>query len=476
MEEVAQMSLSEQEEFEFRLRAEQEAGGGAPQQSASTPPFSGVLRHGLNSGVAAVGDMFLNAPANAWNLGQGAIGLTKELLGNKDAWLDTKIIPPPNLVQRAFEQVGLIQPEHAPQTTGQRIGHAAAQGAGGALMGPGGALKNMATGAVAAGAGSTAKEATGSEAAGLGVSLLTPFALRAAFAGRRPLNAAQQQTLEQGQQAGYTMPPTEVNPSLVNNMLESAAGKAAIRQQSTLHNQAITDALVARELGLQKGTALTPEVLRAERHQAAQPYRDVANISPRASQTIEALRDARSEASAHWNHFNRSAVPQAARDARTFDALAGQYEDDIAEMANRAGRTNIAKLHDVENSTSVTGEVSARSLGTLRDRKPLTGNLELVGNYEQTFPKFMGEGSKTPTPGVSYTNAILSGGLGAGGAAAFGPWGMALAAVPFARGALRQWLLSQPYQRFATSLPEGFDETALRSALIANALANRGVE
>jgi hypothetical protein len=100
------------------------------------------------------------------------------------------------------------------------------------------------------------------------------------FFGTSQLNPTQMATLKEGQAAGYTVPPSMVNPSGLNNIMESLAGKAAVKQDAAARNQKITNALVAKELGLPKGTMLSEDVLNDVRGKAGESYQRMAALNP----------------------------------------------------------------------------------------------------------------------------------------------------------------------------------------------------
>lgn len=479
------MNLSEQEEFEFRLRHEREM---AAAQKQAGPSIGGVGFNAAMKGLAGTADMFGNAPANAWNLAKGAYGFGMEAAGHPEAWLDVNVTKQPNLARRGMEAIGLISPEREPQTAGQRMVDTAVQGATGMVAGPGGVMRNLATGAAGGLAAQTTKELTGSDAAAVGVGALTPLALRS---GSHPsTNPVREQTFREGQAAGYKVPPTAVNPSFVNERLESLAGKAAIKQDATARNQAVTDALVAKELGLPKGTPLTESALKQVRDDAAKPYQEIATLSPTAKDALDLLKQARFDATEQWKFYNRTGSPDAGKQARQLSADAEQYEQIIAHEAQQAGRPElvkalaesrrlIAKTHDVEKALNLgDGSVSAPIIGRSLDQSGVagkSGNLAVTGKFQQAFPQFMGEGSRTPAAGVSGTDAAMSAGLGLGGYGAAGPVGVLAAGMPLVRGPARNLALSDWYQRrlLGGQPPEPMTDTLSRSALLSRAIAER---
>lgn len=426
----------------------------------------------VNKGIANTIDMLLNAPQNVANLARAGVGTAAIAAGRPD--LAPELRPTPDLARRAFTALGGIRPEFEPSTTGQRVLDVAGQGIGGGVMSPaaslGGMGRNVAMGGVSGATGQGTTEATGSPLAGMLASMTTPSVMSAA--GNRAqaainqarLQEAQQslrnQTLRAGQEAGYMIPPSTVNPSAVNKILESVAGKAAVGQEVSLRNQEITNRLMRQELGLPEGAPITEKALSDFRARVSQPYQDIAAISPLASSTLDKLKDARFEAKAQWNYYNRSADPKALKLAKEFDDKADMLEtalEKIAAKSNqpqlvddlREARKQIAKSYNIENALNIgTGNISAPILARQMDKgTPFTGNLATTGRFANAFPSSMREGERIPTPGVSAGNALASAILGTVGGTQMGAPGALAAALPYASIPARALVTSPAYQR-----------------------------
>lgn len=353
-------------------------------------------------------------------------------------------------------------------------------------------------------------------------------AIASAVADAAATNATRRATLAAGREAGYVIPPSQVNPGVLTNTLESIGGKAALGQEAAIRNQRVTNRLAKEALGVPENVDITERVLTDIRREASQPYEQIGQMAGRAradldallastasasahqtaanravpavadrirslstiaSADIGALRDARFRANQNFRHYERSADPDALSAARTAQAEADALENAIEQAAVesgtpalveslRAGRTRIAKSYDVERALNLgDANVSAPVIGRALDKgKPLTGELETIGNFAETFPSFVREGSKVPTPGVSALLPIGSLLSGAGGAAAFGPAGFVLGLAPFARGPARSLLLSEPYQNFATRIPLSVDAIPDRRALATRILAQEAAQ
>lgn len=330
-------------------------------------------------------------------------------------------------------------------------------------------------------------------AAGLGAA--APFAAKAldsgasatAVANKANLGATRDATLAEAKQAGYAVPPFETNPNAITNTLGSVGGKAATKQATTAQNQAVTTSLAARAIGLPENQPITLSAIRQQRAAAGQAYEAVGALSPQAAADLESLKQARFDANAQMKFYARSADPSALKAAQASGAQADQLEsalenhaaiaaqthyqnavqsgatgpalqqaqDQAAQMyslvpAMRQARTLIAKTYVVENALNeANGEVSAPAIGALFAKgTPLTGPLATIGKFQQAFPRYAGEASRTPAPAVSALNPVLAAGTALAGGLTHGPAGFVLGTVlpGAARAAARSVQLSPSLQ------------------------------
>jgi ribosomal protein L29 len=105
--------------------------------------------------------------------------------------------------------------------------------------------------------------------AAVGGLLTTPTALTGAITTpRTPAVLDRKQQIAQAAiNQGATLPPTQVNPSFINSILEGISGKQTTAQVASIKNQAVVNAQARKALGLADDVELTPKVL--------QDYRDV---------------------------------------------------------------------------------------------------------------------------------------------------------------------------------------------------------
>ena len=362
-------------------------------------------------------------------------GLAGNVAGNIAAFAPLALVPGANTVAGAGAIGGITGALQPTDTAGER-------------------LKNMAIGGVL-GSGTQYAATTGAQKIGEAAA-----SRQAEAAARQSRNSVRDETLRRAQEAGYVVPPSAVNPSTTNKVVESVAGKAAVGQEAALRNQDITDALARRAAGLSENVPITESALAGVRKTAAQPYRDVAGLSQQASADLESLKQARNDATAYFKHYERSADPSSLAKAKQLTQTAEQLEQNIEQAANASGRPDlidalrqarkqIAKTYTVERALNVgSGNVDARAIGRALDKgAPLSDDLETIGRFAEAFSPYAREGSSIPTPGVSKVAALASMLMGGGGAAAAGPVGVAAGAVPFVvPPAARSMVLSKHYQ------------------------------
>lgn len=346
------------------------------------------------------------------------------------------------------------------------VAGASAIGAITGLVNPADNMKDRLLNAGVGGVAGAGGQYIGNKIAGALTSRLS--ASNAAAETANALNQPKVAALQAGQEAGYVVPPSAVNPSWINKRLESIAGKAAMSQEASVRNQGVTNSLARQAVGVPENVPLSNQALQGIRTAAGKPYQEVSGLSPIAAQDLEALKQARFDMNAYFKHYNVSADPASLAKAKEAQNLASMLEDSLTNEAQSAGRADlipqltqarqqIAKTYDLGRALNdTTGDVSAPVIGALLKKgKPLTNELQTVGKFSQAFPQYVRDGAKIPTPGVSKSEAILGALLGSGGAVATGnPMGAALGALPLISGPVRSMLLSKPYQAMMAKIPQ----------------------
>lgn len=307
--------------------------------------------------------------------------------------------------------------------------------------------------------------------------------------------------VEKAREIGYTVPPTQAGGGVVNRLLEGLAGKASTLQEASVRNQAITDKLAKKSLGLSEDAVLTPEVIRDVRNEAGKVYEGISNsgiVVPNKSFNDALDKIGENAVKAELNFPNETSkqilnvVGSLRKDAFDAGSAVSRIKQLRAEadMAYRAGnnelgsatkaaasaledaieshlsklnqpdalnkfkeaRQLIAKTYTVENAMNkTTGTVDARSLANRLQRgKPMSAELKDIAQFAQAFPK----ASQVPekiggTIGISpldYTVAGLTGGVSLLGGENKETSGASALAALLARPAARKLVLSAPMQ------------------------------
>lgn len=321
-------------------------------------------------------------------------------------------------------------------------------------------------------------------------------------------NAPRTKTVNDALDAGLSLPPTSVDPTWWNQLKESIGGKIATGQTASNRNASLVDDLARAELHLPETAPLTPGTLQEARGAAYRvgykPVQDVASVraddgllndlislspaskggavpNPAQSQISDLIDnlankgewsgqqlvgDIRSLRTQSRNNYRAAGVPGGNPGAQDLahaqgaaaDALEGLAQRNITAQGGsgdalqlmREARQYIAKAHDVEDAlVGGGGTLDARVLARKADNgAPLTGNLAVVGNAANNFPKAFQPYAQVNGPGVSKLDLVLAaagaaGGYGGGG----GEGGIAGALLPLlASRTARAQLLSRASQ------------------------------
>jgi hypothetical protein len=271
--------------------------------------------------------------------------------------------------------------------------------------------------------------------------------------------------IQAARDAGYVIPPTQANPTLMNRMLEGFSGKLTTAQNASARNAATTNRLAAETIGLPGDTVLTPDVLNSVRKQAGQAYSALDQAGtitpgPAYGQALDAITAQAKKAAAGFPNaapnpiiakieslrspqFDSSAAVAQMRElreaadaaavsgdkglAKSLRAGSDAIEDAMAAHLQQTGQTQlladfqaarqqIAKTYSVEKALNAeTGTVDARKLAAqLQKGKPLSGGLEDAARFAARFPK----AAQTPEvmgslPGSSPLDFAAAGGMSA---------------------------------------------------------------
>lgn len=383
---------------------------------------------------------------------------------------------------------------------------------GAALIGSGvgaltteGGVADRAKAAVFGALGGLGGKAVG-DVAGLGVRKVVS-ARSAQLAQQQAANSTRDATLTSSRQAGYVVTPSQAGSGgALNSVLEGLGGKIKTQQAASVKNQAVTDSLVRKSLGLADDTPLTPQTLASVRQAAGAEYdalrslgtvaadadfkkalTSISAASRNASRSfpgivkdnpiddvvksldqpqfdagdaIDAIRVLRDKADTAYGAGDKAL-------GKSFKSAASALEDMLdraaqgsgsADLVNkfRAARQTIAKTYSIESALNQgAGTVNAQKLAQQLGRnKPLSGELKQVAKFAQAFPKAAQSG--VDVPAYSVLDA-------AAGAGAVGTGNVPLAALPLLRPAARAAVLNPAYQR-AMVKPPSYTKGLLTSA------------
>ena len=391
--------------------------------------------------------------------------------------------------------------------------------------------QNIATGGTTAALTSAAQQAaeTGAinpaqvmnEAAVGGILTAPTAAVSALTTPRAPANLTQAQLVaERAIAEGATLPPTQVNPSILNRLIEGISGKQQTSQIASVKNQQLVNEQARKALNLAPDVEITPLVLQQFREQKGLAYDalrsnptyyadkqffadlnketsrlqgmkslDVAtelNLLNNLKQmnftgdelvdSIKRLRDSsKTNSSALASAENKDLGKAQKFAAQQLEALAERNltnfkQPDVMKNFKQA-REDIAKSYTIEKAlNATTGNVSGSDLGNLaRQGKIVPSELQTLANAAGAYPTaFQNVARIGSVPGFSPLDI---GTAGIASAAAGNPSVMLSAAT---RPTLRSLAVSPMYQR--NMLPSSQPQMpGLLNRITSNPITNYGL-
>jgi len=391
--------------------------------------------------------------------------------------------------------------------------------------------QNVATGAVTSGLTSAAQQAatTGTinpaqmmnEAAVGGIMTAPTAAISALTTPRAPAQLTQPQLVaERAIAQGATLPPTQVNPTLLNRLLEGFSGKQQTGQVASIKNQEAVNAQARKALNLPEDTVITPQVLQDFRDVKGQAYdalksnntyyTDKQFITDVNKRTTDLQKLANTtDVSAELNvlnglkqmnfdgvglveqmkrlkfdgEANAISMDPAKKSLGQAQKFAARQLEDLAErnlrnfnqpdvMANfKQARQDIAKSYTIEKSlNAVTGDVSGAKLGQRAAQGKIVPNeLQALADAAAAYPTaFQNTARIGSVPGISPLD------VGAAGVAAASAGNPSLLATVLGRPAVRAGITSPMYQR--NMLPSSQPQMpGLLNRVTSNPLTNYGL-
>lgn len=273
-------------------------------------------------------------------------------------------------------------------------------------------------------------------------------------------NALEDRTLAAMQDRGAVIPPSNVNDSKANKLLESIAGPTNLENAASKKNAKVFNSVARDEASMPQGS-MDREAFKAAREDIGVPYDEVRKLGLGAK--VDQWREANNLTQKYYKELSgnytvaadKAAQEQASRADQLFAELQADTtkagRPDLADAMQEA-RVKFAKNYDVEQATNAgNGNVNARVISGLRKARGdegLTGGLNDIAKFNDAFPDASKPTAGLPTSPSAVTagTSLLAAGSGGGAAVAALKGG-----VPFLRGPIRDAILSEPYQRMMAS-------------------------
>jgi hypothetical protein len=322
----------------------------------------------------------------------------------------------------------------------------------------------------------------------------------------KQLNAVRDANVASAQSAGYTLTPGSLTPTGKNILAERIAGKSHLEQLASIKNQAVTDKLARKAVGIDETAPLSSDTMatirKSEYAKGYEPIKKVGEIAADAQyvddlskiesiytgpsksfpgavpdevgktinkylvdkfdagDAVNVTRTLRDQASANFNK-GENALAKAQLDIA--NALENQIERSLVAAKRpdahtlleqfKLSRQRMAISHTLEDAIREgAGSVNAKTLARdLQSGKYMTGELKTIAEFANVFPRVSQAPSSIGTPGAgTMLGRSFSGmmGAGIGGMAGGGPGAMVGSVAPeITSAAMRNYMLSQAGQR-----------------------------
>jgi hypothetical protein len=338
---------------------------------------------------------------------------------------------------------------------------------------------------------------------------------------RAPVVLNQKQRIAQAAiDQGAVLPPTQVNPTILNKLLEGYSGKDQTKQLASIKNQNLVNEQARKTLNLAPDTEITPLVLQQFRDQKGLAYdalranptyyadkqffaelnKETAKLQSMKTldvkteldllnnlkvmnftgdelvNSIKRLRDrSKTNSSALASSENKELGQAQKFAAQQLEALAERNLTNFNQpdvMKNfRQARQDIAKSYNIEKAlNAASGDVSAANLGTLaKQGKIVPAELQTLANAAATYPNaFQNVARIGSVPGISPVDVIPA------AAAAVATSNPSILATIFGRPLVREAITSPKYQR--NMLPNTqVQPPGLLNQITSNPLTNYGL-
>ena len=290
------------------------------------------------------------------------------------------------------------------------------------------------------------------------------------LAKQQELNAVRDATLRAGQGEGYVVTPGSVSPTGKNIISERMAGKMHLEQLASVQNQAVTDRLSRRAVGISDTAPLTSttmqDIRKAEYAKGYEPIKQIGEIKTdpaflddlisveskyagasasfpgavpenvtkliknftvdkfNSKDAIEVTRTLRDEAKGNFRK-GEDALAKAQIDVS--NALENQIERSLTASNNakaadilerfRLSRQRMAVSHTIEDAIKEGGGsvIASKLARDIQSGKYVSGDVKTIAEFANVFPRVSQTPSQIGTPGAGTMM-----GRGLGGAAGLG--------------------------------------------------------
>ena len=336
-----------------------------------------------------------------------------------------------------------------------------------------------------------------------------------------PANLTQAQLVaERAIAEGATLPPTQVNPSMLNKLLEGFSGKQQTGQVASIKNQEAINTQARKVLNLPEDTVITPQILQDYRNVKGQAYdalksnntyytdkQFITDVNKRTTelQKLANTTDVSSELNVlnglkqmnfdgvglveqmkrlkFDGEANVMSMDPAKKSLGQAQKFAARQLEDLAErnlqkfgqpdvMTNfKQARQDIAKSYTIEKAlNAVTGDVSGAKLGQRAAAgKIVPSELQALSDAAAAYPTAFQNVSRIGSvPGISPLD------VGAAGIAAASASNPSLLATVLGRPAVRAGITSPIFQRNMLPSSQG-QAPGLLNRVTSNPLTNYGL-
>jgi len=429
----------------------------------------------------------------------------------------TGLLDPTNLVLPGAIQKSIVSatPTALAQAAPRTVALAQNVGAGGTTAALSSAAQQQAT------TGTINPAQVVNEAAVGGLLTAPTASVSALTTPKTPANLTQAQLVaERAIAQGATLPPTQVNPTVLNKLLEGFSGKQQTGQVASIKNQEVINAQARKALNLPEDTVITPQVLQDYRNVKGQAYdalksnntyyadkQFITDINKRTadlqklSNTTDVTAELRVLNGLKQMNFdgvglveqmkrlrydgeaNLTSGDPANRSLGQAQKFAAKQLEDLAErnlnnfnqpdvMKNfKQARQDIAKSYTIEKSlNAVTGDVSGAKLGQRAAQgKIVPSELQALADAAAAYPTaFQNTARIGSVPGISPLD------VGAAGIAAASSGSPSMLGTVLGRPAVRAGITSPMYQR--NMLPSSQPQMpGLLNRITSNPMTNYGL-